>query len=68
MIIFVDKPPFSNPLWIAMETMHFHITHTKIFLRTNSFRIQGVPMNNLACKNCPRGARQPKLDARVNVL
>ena len=22
---FVGKPPFSNPLWVAMETMHFHI-------------------------------------------
>ena len=28
---FVDKPHFSNSLWIAMETMHFHIAHA--FLR-----------------------------------
>ena len=44
---FVGIPPFSNPLLVAMETMHFHIAQTKLF-RTPSFRIQGVPMNNLA--------------------
>ena len=50
MSIFV--PPFSNPLWAAMETMHFHIARTNLF-RTPSFRIQGVPVNNLApMKNC----------------
>ena len=52
---FVDNPPppLSNSLWVAMETMHFHIAHTN-FLRTTSFRIQGVPINNLApMKNCP---------------
>ena len=39
-----------------METMHFHIAHTKIFLRTPLFRIPGVQMNNLApMKNCPGG-------------
>ena len=53
---FVGIPTFSNPLWVAMETMHFHIAQTKIDLRTPSFCIQGVPMNNLApMKNCPRG-------------
>ena len=53
MSIFVGIPPFSNPLWVAMETMHFHIAHTNIF-RTPSFSIQGVPMNNYApMKNCP---------------
>ena len=30
-----------------METMHFHIAHTNFF-RTTSFRIQVVPINNLA--------------------
>ena len=30
-----------------METIDFHIAHTKIFLRTTSFRIQGLTMNNL---------------------
>ena len=24
---FVGIPPFSNPLRVAMETMHFHIAH-----------------------------------------
>ena len=47
----------KNLVW-AIETMHFHIAQTKIFLRTPLFRIQGVPMNNLApMKNCPGGAR-----------
>ena len=51
---FVGIPPFSNPLWVAMETKYFHIAQTKIFLTTPSFRIQGVPMNILApMKNCP---------------
>ena len=45
---FVGRPPFSNSLWVAIETMKFHIAQTKIFLRTPSFPIQGVPMNNLA--------------------
>ena len=31
---FVGVPPFSNPLWIAMETMHFHIDHTICFENT----------------------------------
>ena len=53
MSTYVGIPPFSNPLWVAMETMHFHIAHTN-FLRTPLFRILGVPMNNLApMKNCP---------------
>ena len=50
---FVGKPPISNCLCVAIETMNFHIAHT-IFLRTHSFRIQGDPMNNLApMKICP---------------
>ena len=66
MSTFEGIAPFSNPLWVAMETMHFHIAHT-IFLRTYSFRTQGVQMNNLApMKNCPWGARLPKLDAGVH--
>ena len=47
MSTFVGIPQFSNPLWVAMKTLHFHIAHTNI-LWTPSFRIQGVPMNNLA--------------------
>ena len=54
MSTFVCIPQFSNSLWVAMETMHFHIAHTKLFLRTPSFLIQGVPINYLApMKNCP---------------
>ena len=50
---FVGIHPFSNPLWVAMETMHFHIAHNKLF-RTPSFRVQGVPMTHLApMKYCP---------------
>ena len=45
---FVGIPPFSNPLWVAMETMHFHIVHINMFLRTTLFRTQGVPMVNFA--------------------
>ena len=53
---FAGRPPFSNSLWVAIETMQFHIAQTKFSLRTPSFPIQGVPMNNLATmKNCPGG-------------
>ena len=53
---FIGRPPFSNSLWVGIETMLFHIAQTKIFLRTPSFPIQGVPMNNLApMNNCPGG-------------
>ena len=45
----MGKPPLSKSLWVAMETMHFYIAHT--IFRTASFRIQGVPMNNLAPMN-----------------
>ena len=52
---FVGRSPFSNSLWVAIETMQFHIAQTKFFLRTPSFPIQGVPMNNLEpMKKCPR--------------
>ena len=55
---FIGRPPFSNSLWVGIETMQFHIAQTKIFLRTPSFPIQGVPMNNLApMKNCPGGVQ-----------
>ena len=53
---FIGRPPFSNSLWVGIETMQFHIAQTKFFLRTPSFPIQGVLMNNLApMKNCPGG-------------
>ena len=31
MSTFVGIPPFSNPLWVAMETMHFYIAQTNFF-------------------------------------
>ena len=63
MSYFIGRPPFSNSLWVGIETMQFHIAQTKIFLRTPSFPIQGVPMNNLApMKNCPGGGVQGNLN------
>ena len=54
----IGRPPFSNSLWVGIETMQFHIAQTKIFLRTPSFPIKGVPINNLApMKNCPGGVQ-----------
>ena len=56
MSYFIGRPPFSNSLWVGIETMQFHIAQTNFFLRTPSFPIQGVPMNNLApMKSCPGG-------------
>ena len=46
MSTFVGIHPFSNPLWVAMETMHFHIAQTNFF-RKPSFHIQGVSIYNL---------------------
>ena len=43
MSTFVDIPPFSNPLWVAMETMHFHIAQTKIFFEDTFASHQGGP-------------------------
>ena len=55
---FIGRPPFSKSLWVGIETIQFHIAQTKFFLRTPSFPIQGVPMNNLApMKNCPGGVQ-----------
>ena len=55
---FIGRPPFLNSQWVGIEAMQFHIAQTKIFLRTPSFPIQGVPMNNLAPKkNCPGGVQ-----------
>ena len=62
---FVGRPPFSNLLWVAIETMQYHIAQTKIFLRTPSFPIQRVPMNNLApMKNCPGGCKVTLIGCR----
>ena len=55
---FLGIPEFSNALWVAMETKHFHKAHTKNVLRTPLYRIQGVPIYNLApMKTCHVGAR-----------
>ena len=60
---FIGRPPFSNSPWVGIEIMQFHIAQTKIFLRTPSFPIQKVPMNNLApMKNCPGGGVQGNLN------
>ena len=57
------KPPFSHALLVAIETMHFRIAHTKLFLRTTTFRTQGVPMNNLeTMKNWHGGGVQGNLN------
>ena len=67
MIEFVCIPPSIRiAIWVVMVTMHFHIAHMSLFLRTFFFRIQGVPGNNLASmKNCPGEARWVKLDTGV---
>ena len=59
MIGFVGLPPSLRiALGVVMETMHFHIVQTGLFLRTTLFRIKGVPMSNLApMRNCPGGTR-----------
>ena len=60
---FVGRPPFSNSLRVAIETMQYHIAQTKFFLRTPLLHIQGVPINNLApLKNCPGGGVQGNLN------
>ena len=49
-------PYLGSAQWVAMETMHFHIAQTNIFLGTNFFCIWGVPMNTMTpMKNCPGG-------------
>ena len=58
MSTFVGIPPFSNPLWVAMETMPAFSHSPYQNLKTPSFRIPGVQMNNLTpMKICPGGAR-----------
>ena len=54
MIDFVDTPSFLRIAeWVAVEIMHFHITHNQFILRT-IFRMKGVPINNLSTtRNCP---------------
>ena len=68
----VGRPPFSNSLWVAIETMQFHIAQTKIFLRTPSFVSHpGGPNEQFDThEKLSRGggARLPKLDAGVYAL
>ena len=54
MIDIVGIPPFLRiALPVAMETMHFHIGQTNLFVRTTLFRIKEPPINNLApMRNC----------------
>ena len=64
MSTFVGIPTFSNLLWVAIENRHFLIA-IPIFLRTPSFRIQGVPMNTLApMKICPGVFQVTKIGCR----
>ena len=58
MSTFVGIPPFSNPLAVAIETIHFHIALNNLFLRTTSFRISGGPNEQFSThKNCPGGCK-----------
>ena len=59
MSTFKGISPFSNPLWVAMETMHCHIAHAK------SIRIQGVPINNLAPIKIVLGCKITSIGFRV---
>ena len=38
---FVGIPPFSKLLLVDMETMHFHIAHTNVFLEQLRFAFRG---------------------------
>ena len=51
----IGTPPFLIiTLRVAMETMHFPIVQTGLFLMATFFRIKRFPMNNLApIRNCP---------------
>ena len=40
---FVGRPPFSNSLWVAIETMQFHIAQTKFFLEDTFVSDPGGP-------------------------
>ena len=59
MIDFVGTSPFLRVAeWVAVEIMHFQTTHNKFIFRT-SFRMMGVPINNLSttpnCHGCMVG-------------
>ena len=40
---FVCTPSFLNLLWVAMETMHFHIVQRGLFFRVTLIPVQGGP-------------------------
>ena len=65
---FVAKPPFSKSLLAAMETMHFHIAHAKLYFMTKivSEYDQEIPQSQTADNPvAPRGrAAQPSRDTR----
>ena len=57
MIDFVGTPSFLRiPLWVAMETMHFHMAQTGLSFRnilfSFSFRCPGSNLSPM--KNCSR--------------
>ena len=55
MSTFVGIPPFSNPLAVAMETMHFHIAHNNLFLGHLRFAFWGPNKQFGTHENCPGG-------------
>ena len=40
---FIGRPPFSNSLWVGIETMQFHIAQTKIFFEDTFVSHPGGP-------------------------
>ena len=40
---FVGRPPFSNLLWVAIETMQFHIAQTKFCFEDTFVSHSGGP-------------------------
>ena len=68
MSTFVGISPFSNPLWVAMETMHFHIVHTKIFKDTFVSHSGGPNEQFGTHENCPGGCKVTLIGSRVYFL
>ena len=40
---FIGRPPFSNSLWVGIETMQFHIAQTKTFFEDTFVSHPGGP-------------------------
>ena len=52
-------------LWVAMETMHFHIA--KVSVLGQMFRKLGGQINNMAhMRNCPEGCMVDQIRSRGN--